>query len=87
VTTTKPMPAWPTDTTPHDGHGGCAECEAYERALKEAYAARLKIAVEALLDIEDSREISAEQRRWVGDKLREIGPLPDEQHERTGEGA
>ena len=69
----KPLPPFPASPPEHLGLANSAYWEQYERALKEAYAARLRVAVEAL------HRLSLGEERWVADEaLDAIGPLPDE---------
>lgn len=67
------LPSWPESAAEHSGYGGCAECEAYERSMKEAYAARLRLAVEALQMYRDEFGVS---RDVAGQALAAIGEVP-----------
>ncbi len=77
---TKPM-AWPKEPEIEAGPPifpavlhRCEKKLAYERAMKEAYAQRLRIAVEALKAYDRNMPIA----KLAAHTLAEIGPLPDE---------
>jgi hypothetical protein len=69
----KPM-AWPEKLPQHDGYGGCAECEDYERARAEAAMARLRVAVEAFRELNHPNSVC---KFIAGKALALIGELPE----------